>query len=129
MLDGGSGLGRRKPVRRASAERAAIVADTHQPGTTLAEVARRYRIVALQLSSWRTAAKRKADRDKRRGSVFAEVSVMTDAQPVPFDDIEVVCGAVLIRLPMDLSRNCVAPLIAYYALKANTHGNEINGRI
>ena len=30
---------------------------------------------------------------------------------------------------MDLSRNCAAPLIAYYALKENIYGNETNGRI
>ena len=30
---------------------------------------------------------------------------------------------------MDLSRNCAAPLIAYYALKENTHGKQTNSRI
>jgi hypothetical protein len=30
---------------------------------------------------------------------------------------------------VDLSRNCAAPLIAYYALKENIYGNEANDRI
>ena len=30
---------------------------------------------------------------------------------------------------MDLSRNCAAPLTAYYALKENTHGKQTNSRI
>ncbi|MFT4743733.1 MAG: hypothetical protein ACI91Z_001710 [Yoonia sp.] len=99
MLDERSDLGRRKPVRRAAAERSAIVAETYQPGATVAGVAHRHGIVASQLSSWRTVAKRNADRDKRHGSDFAEITVMADALPVPFDGIEVVCGAVVIRLP------------------------------
>ncbi len=68
MLDEGSGLGRRKPVRRTPAERSAIVAETYDPGATVAGVGHRHGIVASQLSSWRTVAKRNADRDNRRGS-------------------------------------------------------------
>jgi transposase len=98
MLDERSDLGRRKPVRRAAAERSAIVAETHQPGATVAGVAHRHGIVASQLSSWRTVAKRNADRDKRHGSDFAEITLV-DPLPAPFDGIEVVCGAVVIRLP------------------------------
>ena len=30
---------------------------------------------------------------------------------------------------LDLSRNCAAPLTAYYAVKENIYGNETNGRI
>jgi len=40
MLDDGSGLGRRTAVRRTSAERAAIVAESYEPGATVARVAR-----------------------------------------------------------------------------------------
>jgi hypothetical protein len=36
MLDEGSGLGRRKPVRRTPAERSAIVVETYDPGATVA---------------------------------------------------------------------------------------------
>jgi transposase len=75
------------------------VAETYQPGATVAGIARRYGVVASQLSYWRTVAKHKADRDKRRVSGFAEITVVADALPVPFDGIEVVCGAVVIRLP------------------------------
>ena len=33
------------------------------------------------------------------------------------------------NLWLDLSRNCAAPLTAYYALKENTHGKQTNSRI
>lgn len=99
MLDDENGLVRRKPVLRAPAERAAIVAETYKPGATVAGVARRHGIVASQLSGWRTAAKRQVERENGYGPAFAELSVMADALPAPFDGIEIVCGAVSIRLP------------------------------
>jgi hypothetical protein len=110
MLDEGSDLVRRKPVRRTPAERLAIVAETYQPGATVAGVARRHGIVAAQLSSWRTVEKRKADRDKRHGSGFAEITVIADALPVPFGGIEIVCGAVVIRLPESTTPNLIADI-------------------
>jgi transposase len=115
MLDEGSGLGRRKPVRRTPAERSAIVAETYDPGATVAGVAQRHGIVASQLSSWRTVAKRNADRDNRRGSGFAEITVMADALPVPFDGIEVVCGAVVIRLPKSTAPKRIADIAHHLA--------------
>ena len=60
MFDDGTVAARRAPVRRAPADRALIVAETYEPGATVAGVARRHGIVASQLSSWRTAAKRRA---------------------------------------------------------------------
>ena len=63
MLDDGSDLGRRKKAHRTTAERAAIVAESYEPGATVGGVARRHGIVASQLSSWRTATRRKADQD------------------------------------------------------------------
>ena len=76
MLDEGNGLVRRKPVRRTPAERSAIVAETYQPGATVAGVAQRHGIVASQLSSWRTVEKGKAGRDNRRGSGFPMLNVV-----------------------------------------------------
>ncbi|MDC0431598.1 transposase [Paracoccaceae bacterium] len=99
MLDDGDGLERRKPVLRTPEERASIVAQTYEPGATVCGVANKHGIVASQLSSWRTALRRKADQNKRSGSSFAEISIVGEAPPVPFDGIEVVCGAVSIRLP------------------------------
>jgi transposase-like protein len=49
MLDDGIGFGRRKPHLRTAAERAAIVAESFEPGATVAGVARRHGIVASQL--------------------------------------------------------------------------------
>ena len=60
MLDDESGVGRRKPVHRTVEERAAIVAETYEPGATVAGVAHRYGMSATRLSKWRSAAKRKA---------------------------------------------------------------------
>jgi transposase len=97
MLDGGSGLGRRKQRRRTPAERTRIVAESYEPGATVAGVARRHGIVASQLSTWRTAAKRQMEADHR--PAFADLSVMPDAFPTAFDGIEVVVGSVVIRLP------------------------------
>ena len=51
MLDDGSNLGRRKKVHRTTAGRAAIVAESYEPGATVGGVARRHGIVASQLSS------------------------------------------------------------------------------
>jgi transposase len=46
MLDEGSNLGRRKKIQRTTAERAAIVAESYEPGATVGGVARRHGIVA-----------------------------------------------------------------------------------
>lgn len=75
MLDDGSDL-----VMRTPAERAAIVAEAHHPGATVAGVALSHGIVASQLSSRRTIAKGKADRDKRHLSDFAEIIVATGSR-------------------------------------------------
>ena len=109
MLDDGNGLVRRKPQRRTPAERAAIVAETYKPGATVAGVARRHGIVASQLSGWRTAMRRKTERDKGSGTSFAELSVLSDV-PAPFDGIEVVCGAVSVRLPKNTTPKRIADI-------------------
>jgi len=115
MLDDGNDLVRRKPVRRTVAERSAIVAETYLPGATVAGVARRHGIVASQLSSWRSIAKGKAGQDKRRGSGFAEVTVEANDLPVRFDGIEVVCGAVVIRLPKSTASKRIADIARHVA--------------
>lgn len=102
MLDnvGGGGVGKRK-VRRSAAERAAIVAESYEPGATVAGVARRHGIVASQLSSWRSAARAKASGG--HGSVqFAEVAVSPGGFGTPsvaHDGVEIAVGSVVIRLP------------------------------
>ena len=110
MLDAGSGLGRNKPVRRTVAERSAIVAETYRPGATVAGVARRHGIVASQLSSWRTAARRTAVQDQGPNPAFADLSVMPDAFPSAFDGIEVAVGCVVIRLPKNTTSKRIADI-------------------
>ena len=110
MLDEGSGLVRRKPQRRTPGERASIVAETYELGATVAGVAQRHGIVASQLSGWRTAAKRKAERGKSSGPVFAELSVLADTLPTAFDGIEIVTGSVTVRLPRNTTPKRIAEI-------------------
>jgi transposase len=109
MLDDGSDFGRSKKVYRTTAERAAIVAESYEPGATVGGVARRHGIVASQLSSWRTAARRKADQDKVPNPAFAEITLV-EPQPAPFDGIEVVVGVVVIRLPKSTTPKRIADI-------------------
>ena len=108
MLDDGIGLVRRKQHRRTAAERAVIVAESFEAGATVASVARRHGIVASQLSTWRTAAKRKSGEDS--SPAFADLSVMPDALPTVFDGIEVVVGGVIIRLPKNTTPKRIADI-------------------
>ena len=101
MLDEGSGLVRRKRHRRTAAERAVIVAESYEPGATVAGVARRHGVVASQLSGWRSAARAKAS-DGIGGVQFAEVAVSPGGFGVPavaHDGVEIAVGSVVIRLP------------------------------
>lgn len=108
MLDDGSGLGRRKQHRRTVAERAAIVAESYEPGATVADVAQRHGVSAPQLSTWRTAATRKSSRGS--SPAFADLSVMADALPIAFDGIEVVVGPVSVRLPKNTMPKRIADI-------------------
>jgi transposase len=109
MLDDGIGLGRRKQHRRTAAERAAIVVESYEPGATVAGVAYKHGIVASQLSTWRTAAKRESLRDS--SPAFADLSVMADALPAAFDGIEVVCGTVSVRLPKSSTAKRIVDIV------------------
>lgn len=102
MLDGDDGFGRRKLVQRTTAERAAIVAETYARGATVAGVAARHGIQPSQLSAWRSAARKKA---ADKGAVadqplsFAEVALMPEPVLSAHDGIELVLGALVLRLP------------------------------
>lgn len=109
MLDNvGVGGVSKKSVRRSASERAVIVAESYEPGATVALVARRHGIVASQLSTWRTDAKRKTEADDR--PAFAGLSVMADALPAAFDSIEVVVGPVSVRLPRSSTAKRIADI-------------------
>ncbi len=60
MIDDESGVGRRKPLHRTVEELAAIVVETYEPGVTVVGVADKHDMSATRLSTWRSAAKRKA---------------------------------------------------------------------
>ena len=102
---------RRKSVFRTAEERALIVAETYKPGATVAGVASMHAIVASQLSAWRTAARRKADRGECHVSDFASISVIEDALATPVESIEVVYGKVLIRLPKSTAPKRIADIV------------------
>ena len=108
MHDEGSGLVRGKQRRRTPAERAAIVAESYEPGATVSGVALRHGIIASQLSTWRTDAKRKMEADHR--PAFANLSVMPDPFPTAFDGVEVVCGTVSVRLPKNTTPKRIADI-------------------
>lgn len=109
MLDSvGVGGVRKKSVRRSAADRAAIVAESYEPGATVAMVAQEHGIVASQLSAWRTAAKRKSGEDN--SPAFADLSVMADALSAPFDGIQVVVGPVSVRLPKNTTPKRIADI-------------------
>ena len=101
MLDGEDGFGRRKLVQRTAAERAAIVAESYAEGATVAGVAARHGIQPSQLSTWRSAARKKVDKDTKaaRPLGFAEVTVMPEPVPSTYEGIELVLGALVVRLP------------------------------
>jgi transposase len=109
MLDDGSDFGRRKKVYRTTAERAAIVAESYEPGATVGGVARRHGIVASQLSSWRTMSRRKADQDRGPNPAFAEITLV-EPVALPFGGIEVVVGVVVIRLPKSTTPKRIADI-------------------
>jgi len=110
MLDDGNELGRRKPVLRTPAERAAIVAETHQPGATVAGVAHKHAIAASQLSTWRTAAKRRAGMENASSQSFAAITVVPDGSSHSFDGVEIAVGAVSVRLPKSTTPKRIADI-------------------
>ncbi len=100
MLDDSVGAGGRKPVRRTAEERAAIVAESYQPGMTVSGVAQRHGVAPSQLSAWRSAARRRKQAVRGgKSEVFADVEVVFDPVPAQHDGVEIIAGGVQIRLP------------------------------
>ena len=82
-------------------ERAAIVAESYEPGAKVVDVARRHGVYPTRLSSWRSAARARVAEAKPE-MTFAEVTIASNVMtqtPAPHDGIEVVVGAIVIRLP------------------------------
>lgn len=111
MLDDESGVGPRKPVHRTVEERAAIVVETYEPGATVAGVAHKHGMSATRLSTWRSAAKRKA---LRPVAGFADV-VTPDTAQVPHDGVEIISGAVSVRLPKSTPPKRIADIARHLA--------------
>jgi transposase len=65
-------------------ERAAIVVETYEPGATVAGVAHKHGMSATRLSTWWSAAKRKA---LRPAAGFADGVVTPDTTQVPHDGV------------------------------------------
>jgi hypothetical protein len=112
MLDDGTGIVRRKKVRRTTAERAGIVAESYAAGATVSGVAQRYGIASSQLSSWRSAARARAQ------TSFAAIEIAPDLVPSARsnpDSIEVVVGVVVIRLPKSSTPKRIADIAHHLA--------------
>lgn len=112
MLDGEDGLGRRKLVQRTAAERAGVVAESYAAGATVAGVAARHGLQPSQLSAWRSAARKKAVSSVAKAEQplgFAEVAV--DMPPVVSDAIEIVLGALVLRLPKSTPSKRVVEIV------------------
>ncbi|MCH9847276.1 MAG: transposase [Betaproteobacteria bacterium] len=110
MLDDGTVPESRKAVRRTPAERAAIVAETYQPGATVAGVAHEHAIAASQLSSWRTAAKRLSGMEKASAQSFTAIAVVPDGPSPSLEGVEIAVGAVSVRLPKNTTPKRIADI-------------------
>lgn len=101
MLD--DGIVRRELRRRSVEEKLAIVAESYEPGNTVAAVAHRHGVVPSQLSGWRSAARSgRLALSPPAQPQFAKVTLSPDLAsppPVSQDGIEIVVGGVLVRLP------------------------------
>ena len=101
MLDGEDRFGRRKPMQRTAAKRAAIVAESYAEGATVSGFAVRHGIQPSQVSAWRSAARKKAEKRTVTGQPlgFAEIAVGPEPVLPPHDGIEIVSGSLVLRLP------------------------------
>ena len=113
MLDGDDGFGQRKLVQRMAAERGSIVAESYAAGATMAGVAARHGIQPSQLSAWRSATRKKAVSKgamAEQPSRFAEVTVGPEPVLSSHDGIEIVLGALVVRLPKSTPSKRVAEI-------------------
>ena len=78
----------------------------------VADVARHHGVYPSQLSSWRSAARAKVAEAKPEMS-FAEVAIVPNVMlqtPTVHDGIEVVVGAIVIRLPKNATPRRIADI-------------------
>ena len=95
-MSGKGGAKRRKLNVRTDEERAAIVAESFQPGATVVGVARKHGVQPNLLSSWRSASQR-----ANKPVAFAAVEIAPDIVPSASPKaIEITAGSVVIRLPL-----------------------------
>jgi len=98
-----------------------IVAETLMPGAKVSEVARRHRIGAQHLSTWRRLAREgkivvPAD-GVETGPIFARVEIAPESAPAPTGGfVAIYFGEVAIRLPNDTSARRIADIA--HALQA-----------
>ena len=116
-----AGADRPKRVRRTAAERAVIVAESYEAGATVAGVARRHGLIPSQLSTWRSAARRR-EKPRAGGSApFAEVTVAPDLVPIgtkAHDSVDIIAGSVVVRLPKSTPPRRIADIAHLLAQRA-----------
>lgn len=97
--------------------KARIVAESFEPGTRVAEVARRHGLKPQHLSTWRRLARQgKLVLPADDGPVFAALELEEPPAPASTGPIEIEAGGVTVRLPGVSSAARIAEIVA--ALRA-----------
>lgn len=107
--------GRRRNRKWPDDVKARIVAETLRPGATVAAVARRHGVKANHLSAWRTLARQgklvlPAPKDDVEFAAMVVASPLPDAEPGVEEPVEIIVGAVTIRLAATTSAARVAAI-------------------
>ena len=105
-----TGSGRRR--RWSAGQKAAIVAESLEPGAVVCAVARRHGLTAQQLFTWRRQARRAGTMMAEDRLTFAPVVLQgTPAAPVGGVVIEVVVGDLVVRVPSDAEEAFLARVL------------------
>ena len=102
-LEGSTGVGRRR--RWTAEDKAWIVAESLDPATTAAAVARRYGLHASQLFTWRQQLHRRAASPVASGEPAFVPVLLAEDGPAPAEAvgrIEIVLGPAVVRVGADV---------------------------
>ena len=102
-LEGGTGVGRCR--RWTAEEKAWIVAESLDPATTAATVARRYGLHTSQLVTWRQQLHRRATSPAASGGPAFVPILLAEDGPAPAEAVgrmEIVLGPVVVRVGADV---------------------------
>ena len=112
MLDDESGVGRRKPVHRTVEERAAIVAETYEPGRDGSRCCAQTRYVCNTVVH---VAERRQTQGFEACRRFCRWCCTPNTAQVPHDGVEIISGAVSVRLPKSTPPKRIADIARHLA--------------